>query len=180
MMNAQESNGGRNRNAFLSDRPNNDAEEILSRAMGLVVKGIQQSKDFIYQKKDTNSPTSCYYDALGTLKSAINLLQEQKALLGGPAQTSYRNSNGEDVTTIIPQKVTKLLLLSHLCMALLFMIQRRMNESLPFIQSVVATINLIPTHGLLHQTPSEDSKGTEEDEYINAGPARSSTEDGAQ
>ncbi|KPI84806.1 hypothetical protein ABL78_6134 [Leptomonas seymouri] len=109
-----------------------DGEEVLERGRELALRAIGQSQDFLTSQKG-------FYDAMGTLRSLIELLDCHAALTGGASATV-----AGDQTADLPQRATQLRLLANLMMALLYMMKRNFSDALPYIHAVVMCCNEIP------------------------------------
>lgn len=108
--------------------------EVIARAQALLRTGLAQSQHFYHTQRD-------FYDAVGSLRSLLELLDRHAALTGTAAHTGA----GGGSSAALPQRATQLRLLAHLVMALLYMSKREMNEALPSIQAVVSCVHEIPT-----------------------------------
>lgn len=109
-----------------------DGEEVLSRGQELALRAIGQAHDFLNLQQG-------FYDAMGTLRSLLELLDCHAAVTGGAAATATG-----DHTADLPQRATQLRLLANLMMALLYMMKRNLSDALPYIHAVVMSCNDIP------------------------------------
>jgi hypothetical protein len=109
-----------------------DGEEVLCRGQELALRAIGQAHDFLNSQQG-------FYDAMGTLRSLIELLDCHAAVTGGAAATA-----AGDHTADLPQRATQLRLLANLMMALLYMMKRNLSDALPYIHAVVMSCNDIP------------------------------------
>ncbi|KPA78950.1 hypothetical protein ABB37_06014 [Leptomonas pyrrhocoris] len=118
-------------NMMLS-RAATDGEEVLERGQELALRAIGQAHDFLNSQQG-------FYDAMGTLRSLIELLDCHAAVTGGASATG-----AGDHTADLPQRATQLRLLANLMMALLYMMRRNLSDALPYIHAVVMSCNEIP------------------------------------
>lgn len=112
-------------------------EEVLVRGHTLALRALQQGRDFL-------STQHQFYDAMGSLRSLLELLDRYAGLTGGAA-----NSGAGDFNSELPQRVTQLRLLANLMIALLYLSKRCPNDAVPYIHAIVTTCNAIPTTPVL-------------------------------
>lgn len=110
-----------------------DGEEVLERGRELTLRAIGQAHCFLTSQQG-------FYDAMGTLRSLLELLDCHAGVTGGAVATG-----AGDHTAELPQRATQLRLLANLMMALLYMMKRNLSDALPYIHAVVMSCNEIPT-----------------------------------
>lgn len=120
-----------------------DGEEVLERGAALVLRAMQQAELFL-------SSQHGFYDAVGSLRSLVELLDCHEAVTGGPASTGTG-----DQTAALPQRVTQLRLLANLMMALLYMAKRSFHDALPYIHAIVVCCNALPSTPLRGSQPTQ-------------------------
>ncbi|KAG5471320.1 hypothetical protein LSCM1_01399 [Leishmania martiniquensis] len=109
-----------------------DGDEVLERGRELALRAISQAHCFLTSQQG-------FYDAMGTLRSLVELLDCHAAVTGGATATG-----SGDHTAELPQRATQLRLLANLMMALLYMMKRNLSDALPHIHAVVMSCNEIP------------------------------------
>ncbi|KAG5471994.1 hypothetical protein CUR178_02659 [Leishmania enriettii] len=109
-----------------------DGDEVLERGRELTLRAIGQAHGFLNSQQG-------FYDAMGTLRSLVELLDCHAAVTGGAVATG-----AGDHTAELPQRATQLRLLANLMMALLYMMKRNLSDALPHIHAVVMSCNEIP------------------------------------
>ncbi|CBZ36506.1 hypothetical protein, conserved [Leishmania donovani] len=109
-----------------------DGDEVLERGRELTLRAIGQAHCFLNSQQG-------FYDAMGTLRSLVELLDFHAAVTGGAGATG-----SGDHTAELPQRATQLRLLANLMMALLYMMKRNLSDALPHIHAVVMSCNDIP------------------------------------
>lgn len=122
--------------SMMLTRAGTDGEEVLERGQELALRAMGQAHDFLNSQQG-------FYDAMGTLRSLIELLDCHAAVTGGATSTG-----AGDHTAHLPQRATQLRLLANLMMALLYMMKRNLSEALPYIHAVVMSCNDIPVVNL--------------------------------
>ncbi|GET91101.1 hypothetical protein, conserved [Leishmania tarentolae] len=120
-----------------------DGDEVLERGRELTLRAISQAHCFLNSEQG-------FYDAMGTLRSLVELLDCHSAVTGGALATG-----SGDHTAELPQRATQLRLLANLMMALLYMMKRNLSDALPHIHAVVMSCNEIPVVCLWKTQPPQ-------------------------
>ncbi|CBZ29157.1 conserved hypothetical protein [Leishmania mexicana MHOM/GT/2001/U1103] len=134
-----------------------DGDEVLERGRELTLRAIGQAHCFLNSQQG-------FYDAMGTLRSLVELLDFHAAVTGGAGATG-----SGDHTAELPQRATQLRLLANLMMALLYMMKRNLSDALPHIHSVVMSCNDIPVVCLWKTQQQQQAVQQSSQQKANAG-----------
>nr|CAJ2478234.1 unnamed protein product [Leishmania braziliensis] len=134
-----------------------DGDEVLERGRELTLRAIGQAHCFLNSQQG-------FYDAMGTLRSLVELLDCHAAVTGSAVATG-----AGDHTAELPQRATQLRLLANLMMALLYMMKRNLSDALPYIHAVVMSCNEIPVVCLWKTQQQQQQQQQPSQQNVNGG-----------